>query len=516
MNTLAEHRSVTSAVTSFAVHLRPTTRLAKLYHYRRNGIYYLRLRETGSTTRTASVSLKTTDRRAAMDASQRLEETIKAFHLDHPQAAWSELREHLLWVAEDLLSSAHDVHSLRDWGDLYEDVRTNLAEIAATMPLSVNQHEHVAKAQQVMIAAQVRLQGDSVPLVNIIRDLEGDQEQAGESVPVSLSVLAPPMTFEILSGLYLADRGQDQKASTLKETKVCHGTLSAQLGDLDLRNHSRADLVALRDRLSEGRRPSTVNKLIVKLSAVFAWAVENGHLVKTYDKKLKLTKGLESTRKAFTQAQVAKVMNYASNLPEISWKRWLLSLGVITGGRLNEISQLTTSDIKTLESGITAIHINEVGEGKSIKNKRSERLVPLTDGAYGFDLAAFLRYVETCKASQGESLAQIGYKTAGDWANRQAIPEALGDDHIAGLTFHSLRHSLASLMQVKGVPTVHAQAVMGHASGTITFDTYGSGVPVEVIAEMLCDLLRGALKAAEDPAGTAEESIGHFVGVDQL
>ena len=312
-------------------------------------------------------------------------------------------------------------------------------------------------------------------------------------VPLSLSVLAP-MTFEVLSGLYMADRAQDQKASTLKETKVCHGTLSAQLGDLDLRNHSRADLVALRDRLSVGRMPSTVNKLLVKLSAVLAWSVENGHLQKTYDKKLKLTKGLESTRKAFSQAQVVKVMEYASNLPEGSWKRWLLSLGVITGGRLNEISQLTTSDIQTLESGITVIHINEVGEGKSIKNKRSERLVPLTDGAYGFDLAAFLRYVEACKLSASQSLAQIGYKTAGEWANQQAIPAALGEDHKAGLTYHSLRHSLASLMQVKGVPTTHAQAVMGHASGTITFDTYGSGVPVEIIAEMLSDLLGGGLK----------------------
>lgn len=428
-----------------------------------------------------------------MDASQRLAETIKAFHLDHPKATFSELKEHLLWMAENLLSTAHEVHSLRDWGDLYEDVKTNLAEIAATMPLSVDQQEHVMNAKQMMVAAQARLQGDSVPLVRIIRDLEGDHGQAGDSAPVSLSVLAPPMTFEILSGLYLADRGQDQKDSTLKETKLCHGVLSANLGGLDLRNHSRADLVALRDRLSEGRMPSTVNKLIVKLSAVFAWAVENGHLGKTYDKKLKLTKGLESTRKAFSQAQVVKVMEYASNLPETSWKRWLLSLGVITGGRLNEISQLTTSDIQTLESGITAIHINEVGEGKSIKNKRSERLVPLTDGAYGFDLAAFLRYVETLTANQCKSLAQIGYKTAGDWANRQAIPEALGDDHKAGLTYHSLRHSLASLMQVKGVPTVHAQAVMGHASGTITFDTYGSGVPVEVIAEMLSGLLCGRI-----------------------
>lgn len=487
---------VTSVVTNTQGSTKPRTRLAKLYHYRRNGVYYLRLRRTGSANQAVSVSLKTTDRKTAMDASRRLADTIKSFHLDHPDASWNELREHLMWVAEGLLACAHDVHSLRDWGDLYEDVRTNLTEIAATMPLSVDQHEHVAKAREVMSAAQVRLQGDSVPLVRIIRDLESRTDPSmkratNERLSVSQSVSAPELTFEALSALYLADRSQDQKASTLKETKVCHGTLATALDGLDLRKHTREDLVALRDRLSEGRMPSTVNKLLVKLSAVLTWAKENGHLVNTYDKKLKLTKGLESTRKAFSQTQVGQLMGYANKLPETSWKRWLLSLGVITGGRLNEISQLTVSDIQTTESGITVIHINEVGEGKSIKNKRSERLVPLTNGAYGFDLSAFSRYVETCKLSGSEALAQIGYKTAGEWANQQAIPAALGDTFTAGLTFHSLRHALASLMQAKGVPTVHAQAVMGHASGTITFDTYGSGVPVDVIAEMLQGLLVG-------------------------
>ena len=454
MNTLAEHLPVTSAVTNFTLPLRPTTRLAKPYHYRRNGIYYLRLRETGSTSRTATVSLKTSDRRVAMDVSQRLAETLQAFHLDHPQATWSELRAHLLRVAGDLLSPIDDVYSLRDWGNLYRGVSTHSTKRDVARPPSVDQHEHMATAKPVIV----------------------------------------PTTFEVLSGLYLADRGQDQKASTLKETKICHGTISAALGELDMRTHSRADLVALRDRLSDGRMPSTVNKLLIKLSAVLAWSVENGHIPRSYDKKLKLTKGLESSRKAFTQVQVGKLVGYSNTLPETSWKRWLLSIGAITGGRLNEISQLTTSDIQTLESGITVIHINEIGDGKSIKNKRSERLVPLTDGAYGFDLAAFLRYVESRKADEGEPshsvrLAQIGYKTAGDWANRQAIPEALGDDHRSGLTYHSLRHSLATLMQVKGVPTTHAQAVMGHASGTVTFDTYGAGVPVEVIAGMLNTLL---------------------------
>lgn len=385
-----------------------------------------------------------------MEVSERLSGFVRAFHLENPEAPWSKLKEHFRVVSVELFETERDVDVAQVWGGLHDS------------------HSGL-------------MGGSTRPL------------KSAENAPVSQSVLAPAMTFEALSALYMADRGQDQKASTLKETQICHRVISTALSELDMRAHSRADLVALRDRLSEGRMPSTVNKLIVKLSAVLAWAVENGHLIKAYDKKLKLTKGLESTRKAFSQAQVGKVMEYASNLPEISWKRWLLSLGVITGGRLNEISQLTTSDIQTLESGITVIHINEVGEGKSIKNKRSERLVPLTDGAYGFDLAAFLRYVESCMLSGSDSLAQVGYKTAGDWANRQAIPEALGEDHKSGLTFHSLRHSLASLMQVKGVPAVHAQAVMGHASGTITFDTYGSGVPVEVIAEMLSGLLGGSV-----------------------
>ena len=485
---------VTNSVSSVV----PKTRLARPYLYRREGVYYVRFRETGSAVKTSSVSLKTTQRKAAMDATRRLSETLRAFHLDNPNASWQELREHLLWVAEGLLATAHDVHSLTQWGDLYEDVGTNLSEIAATHRLSVIQHEHLARSKQVMEATQDRLKGDSVPLVNLIRDLEGTLEQptavdADHVAPKALK--GPVLTFGALSEMYLKERGREQKPTTLSSTKFTHGVLIELLGELDLRAHSRADLVSLRDALVVSRKPSTVNQMLMKLSAVLNWAVDNGHLERAYDKKLKFTKGLESTRKAFSQDQVGKLVEYSNALPETSWKRWLLSLGAITGGRLNEISQLTVGDVVSFEdAGITAIHINEVGEGKSIKNTRSKRLVPLTDGAYGFDLAAFLRYVESCKLSGSDALAKIAYRPAGEWANQTAIPEALGDTYERGFVFHSFRHSLASLMQEKGTPTTHAQAVMGHATGTITFDVYGSGVPVDVLA----DLLKGLLLPAGD------------------
>lgn len=446
MNTLHQHHPVTSAVTNRTFPLRPNCRLASPYHYRRHGIYYLRLRMTGSVSHTVCVSLKTTDRRLAMDASGHLTSSLQTFHMEHPEASWSDLREFLLTLVSNMSSAGDDRHPLRHWGELYR---------------------HIVVPHPLVPAPS----GDTMRAVE-------------EPAPI-------PLTFDALSQLYLADRGGEQKPSTLKETTLCHKVITEHLEGLDFRNHSREDLVAFRGRLAQGRMPSTVNKLIVKLSAVLAWAVENGHLSKTYDKKLKLTKGVESTRKAFSQHQVSKLMEYANNLPEGSWKRWLLSLGIITGGRLKEICQLTPGDVVTMKSGLIAIHINEDGEGKSIKNKQSERLVPLTDGAYGFDLAAFLRYVDVIRRSGSTSLAQVGYRPSGGWVNQHAIPAALEDTYERGLVFHSLRHSLASLMQAKGVATTYAQAVMGHASGTITFDTYGTGVPVDVIATVLRSVFCG-------------------------
>ncbi|SDE24682.1 Site-specific recombinase XerD [Pseudomonas guariconensis] len=449
MSVILQSHPVTSGVTTRTIPLRPNCRLASPYHYRRHGIYYLRLRVTGSVNRAVSISLKTTDRRWAMQASGCITSLLQEFHLGHPDASWNDLREHLLTLVSSTLMSADDGHPLRHWGDMYRNV-------------------------------------GAIPSAVLAPHSEGT---SAATEPVST-----PLTFDVLSRLYMTDRGGEQKPTTLKETKLCHKVIAEHLDGLDLRNHSREDLVAFRGRLSEGRMPSTVNKLIVKLSAVFAWAVENGYLSRTYDKKLKLTKGVESTRKAFSQPQVSKLMDYANSLPETSWKRWLLSLGIITGGRLREICQLTTSDVLTMDSGVVAIHINERGEGKSIKNKQSERLVPLTDGAYGFELAAFLRYVDTCRRNGAISLASIDYRSSGEWVNQQAIPAALADSYKRGFVFHSLRHSLASLMQAKGVPTTHAQAVLGHASGTITFDTYGSGVPVQTIAQLLKELFNTGIR----------------------
>ena len=83
------------------------TALAKPYHYRRSGRYYLRLRQQGATQGFFTLSLRTTDKATAMQISKDILKTLSLFHLDNPKASWRELKERLITIAEECLTMAH-------------------------------------------------------------------------------------------------------------------------------------------------------------------------------------------------------------------------------------------------------------------------------------------------------------------------------------------------------------------------------------------------------------------------
>ncbi|APQ13505.1 hypothetical protein BJP27_19125 [Pseudomonas oryzihabitans] len=454
------------------------TQLAKPYHYRRDGVYYLRVRPVGSKA-SCTISLRTTDRSIAMATSRHLQSTLRTFHLDNPEATWAELRTHLREIAAGALEAPNEWELLDVMGLVYSDLEKDLRQIATTYSLTLDQARMVQQARRVMVAAEQRTHGDLGPLIGIIDELDRDQRDAEARVNPSLSVgtsePAPPLTFRALADLYLVEHGQNVKASTARQVRSDCSALAEVLGALDLKTHMRSDLVAARDDLLEARLPSTVNKLLARLSTVLEWGVNNGHLERSFDKKLKLTKGAKSSREAFTQDQVAKLMDHASSLSADRWERWALSLGCITGARIGEIHQLRKEDIKQVGE-VWSVDINE-GEGKSLKNEQSSRLVPLAVGAYGFDLSAFLGYVQALP--EGAALFSLSRGRFSEILN-ETLREVLGIPADRVLTFHSLRHSLASLMKSKGVPLESAQPILGHSSQSITYDTYGAGAQVEV------------------------------------
>lgn len=268
------------------------------------------------------------------------------------------------------------------------------------------------------------------------------------------------------------ERKDDLKESSMRSVRTCCEALSDVLGAMDMAIHSRADLIAARETLKEGRKAVTVNKIITQLTTILSWAVDNGHIKQAFCKKLQILKGTESERMAFSTEQVRSLMAHANGLPADSWHRWALSLGVITGARIGEIQQLTTEDFAEVD-GVLVMDINTNGD-KTIKNKFSVRKVPLV-AAYGMDLEALKGFVSTANGRLFSHTAP-----AFTAALNQRIRDVLTIETRTGQSFHSLRHHLAGAMKAAEVPLGTAQEILGHSSGSITFDLYGAGRAVQV------------------------------------
>jgi integrase len=462
-----------------------------VWHYRRNGIYYLRVRPRGCSTHSATVSLRTTDRPTAMTLSRDILQALAVFHLDRPEADWPPLKERLLEIAHDTLSGAHDDNSLSAYDMIYDDLSVSLSEAAAKAPLSVDQHKALGIGREIIKAAQERLKGNTKPLMGIIQRLE--TPESGRTPPqasgfLSVNTSSEPISFEALAELFINERRGNVEDSTLRAIQSNCRTLTGLLGDLDIRNHTRADMVALKEKIVEGRKPLTVNKLLIQLSTVMDWAKNNGHIERAFDKGLKIERGAESARKPFSRDQVATIMAHANSLPASDWKRWALSLGVLTGARIGELYQLTQTDVKQV-GGITVIDINKDEQGKTLKNDFSVRQVPLVDGAHGFSLEAFIVWVTGEPGKLFKAKAHNFNKPLNE-ALREPLGIAAGSDQ----TFHSLRHSLSGMLKAAATPEVIAQSITGHSSGNITYDLYAGSQRVPV--DTLYDALRTAFEKA--------------------
>jgi len=479
----------------------PTVRtlleLATPWVYRRQGRYTLRIRPLGSKA-TCTLSLKTIHRQTAVTIAKHLLTTLRTFHLDQPEATWDQLRERLKEIAEGALAtgSAWDPYdpvsaspAYGGMGLVYSEIRRDLDEIACTVPLNSDQAKAVMMGTRIMAAAEERTHGSLGEIVEIIEEMK---HASDVPLPVSLSVLAfegapqgldnlitPVHTFEYLSALYMTERKDDLTGSTLKNLRASCRTISGLLGDLDLKVHTRAHMLALRDGLKEGRKVSTVNKILTHLTTVMVWAEANAYINKAFVQKLQILKGGESQRKEFSPTQVAELMAYANKLPATDWKRWGLSLGVVTGARVGEIYQLTSADIVE-DQGFLLMDIN-TNDGKTTKNKFSIRKVPVLD-AFGFDLEALKAFAE---AADGKLFkrSQSGFEQM----LNLLIRDVLGTETNTGLSFHSLRHHLSGSLKAAGVAVEVSDAITGHSSGSITYDRYaaGRGVQVDLMAEAL-------------------------------
>ena len=481
MNSLKCHKGATSLSQTLL-----RTVLASPYLYRRHGVYYLRVRPRGATRSAYTVSLRTPDRPKALELMKDILAALAVFHLDNREASWADIHSRLSTVALNALEQSHTDASLVAYEAIYGDLRAHLSKASAQFPLSLNQHRGAVGAMRILEAASKRLHGDSRDLVDIVDNLDGI---VGAGPAESLQATREALHWDDLYPVYLKEKEGDVKKVTLDGYKTNYKQVSEALevtGTVDLRQHTRSSLIAMRDELLETRKPSYVNNLITQFTSVMTWAVDNDYLAKAYTSNLKVKKGADSARIPFERSQVETLMTHvAKTLPADSWERWGISLLAITGARAREVTQLTLKDIYEVD-GQLCIHIREGDDTQSVKNKHSIRVVPLVDGVLGFDLNAFKEALMGPKPplSLYDEVNHLQARKALGVIVRAALP-----DRSEHQTLHSLRHHMASSFKVKGVPVAFAQALLGHSSGTLAYDTYGgSAIPVETLTGVIRDV----------------------------
>ncbi|EPB5843322.1 site-specific integrase [Escherichia coli] len=471
---------------------------------RANGRYTIRFRLKGQTIPFLSVSTRSTDRRVATMRQRELAATAKSFMLDRPDVSLQELTEHLRSMAEQFLTDASDDY----WNGLevatLVDEKSNLKELAATQALSLDQQKGIRLALEVLTAAQQRVDtGDTSGLIKLIDDNNhtdystiGDstsilKNEQGDRPAVFTQERQPSVVFSSLVSSLLAEKVQTLKSSSYKDLSSSLNTVSRFLPeDMDLM--SRSEWLAVRDSmLASEVRPSTINKLLTKAKMCLDYGLMNGQLEgRNPIERMKLTKDIDSKRRAFTDEELERLLvrveaeyqftrHTAHTTSEA--RRWASLVSVVTGARSAEVCHLTKRDIVTLDNGLVCIDINEDGDGKSVKNKHSVRLVPLTDGVCGFSLKSFLKWVDTQPADG--PLFGMTPSAYSSWFNSRVLTEALGDAE--NVSLHSLRHWLATRMKERGVNLVDAQGILGHSSQSITYDLYGKGHAVQRLAEVL-------------------------------
>lgn len=440
--------------------------------------------------------------------------------LDNDKATFEELRTHLKSIAQSFLCDKAEDYWSGVEVDHLSDAKSDLREIAATQPLNEDQHKVIIEALSVLSAAQDRvLKGDAKPLLDSLRGLAGVSSEVltggstavmtitnGHNVSptgVSTSILnndvgttTPEVTqsrhegvtFGILVSDLLAEKVMTLKPASMRDLESTLRTVAKHVPESGMDLMSRVAWLSVRDSmLAGGLAASTINKAMTKAKMLLDYGLMNNRLTgRNPIERMKLT-GAESSRKAFSEEQLSILTGGLSSVANAN-QRYLVALGAITGARIGELTQLTPEDIVGTE-GYTCIDINE-NNGKTVKNKASVRVVPLTDGAYGFDLESFKEYVKGCPA--GKPLLSMTRDTASKWFNEVYLKASLQDTE--NVSFHSMRHSMATTLKAAGVSLTDSQGVLGHSSQSITFELYGKGHAIKRLADALLVLPKGGTK----------------------
>lgn len=217
-------------------------------------------------------------------------------------------------------------------------------------------------------------------------------------------------------------------------------------------------------------KQNTVINLTKPISGSFGWAEENGYIAVSPWKNIKIPQDFaEKEINVFTHDEVQKILKASSG-----YKKDIIMIAYRTGMRIGEILSLKWEDVNFNE-GFLSVRRTLSGYGDS---NLIEITVPKTKGSR--------RRIELDKVTmemlENRKIEDEGYifrKQNGEIYSRQSInlPQICKEVGIEPRSFHTLRHTHATVLLSAGVHPKIVQERLGHAKVSTTLDTYSHMIP---------------------------------------
>lgn len=253
-------------------------------------------------------------------------------------------------------------------------------------------------------------------------------------------------------------------------------------GEKSLSDISRADVKEFAyTLLGKGMGPSSTKTTLIVLSSIYNHVVEDGIL--TSNPASRIGKFLKvPSRRGKAEFLTPEECNALLEAARMHTPRYypLFLAAIRTGMRQGELIGLKWEDVDSRGGFIEVRRTNYMGYISSPKNGRTRR-VDMSDG-----LRDALTYHKKMLAVEALSLGRpmsewIFPSEDGShlWATnlRKRFGKCLTKAGLRHVPFHALRHTYASALLGMGESPAYVQAQLGHASISMTVDTYGHLIP---------------------------------------
>ena len=318
------------------------------------------------------------------------------------------------------------------------------------------------------------------------------QVKAGTHTPESTSITVAQAAEDWIKGVELEGRERSTIAQYRNHVDM---HINPLVGNVKLAKLTAPGMEELRDRLLERLSRATAKKVLSSIKALLKDAQRRGHVSQNVAQGVQIRMDKRHKRKIEVGVDLPTKDEVRDILATVDG-RWrpLLVTAIFTGLRASELRGLPWGavDFKKKEISIRqrADRYNQIGSPKSHAGERTVPMSPMVVNALKeWKLACpkgDLDLVFPNGVGNIEELGNIHRRGFGAVQEQCGMVVDTGRKDQDGepimrpkYGLHALRHFCASWMIEQGFPPKRLQAILGHSSILMTFDTYGHLFPNE-------------------------------------